>query len=78
MNTSEMIINAYRTDKTYVCKDLFFNMKRGFIDENGEPWPGRAFENLNDFFNLKDWKEVKKMTQKEIEKVLGYKIQIID
>lgn len=80
MTTFEMMKEAEKTGRTYVIEDLRFSMKNGFHDNCGKPWNANAFSELNDVLKFNDWKllnEVKRMTLKEIEKKLGYKIELV-
>ena len=80
MTTFEMMKEAEKTGQTYVTEDLRFSMKNGFHDNCGKPWNANAFSELNDVLKLDDWElldEVKRMTLKEIEKKLGYKIELV-
>lgn len=84
MMTYQMIGIADQNDKTYECEYGSYNKENGFIfnrnvrevTENGG-W--RKFINMlfhDDMWKLKP--EVKKMTLADVEKELGYKVQIVD
>ena len=80
MTTFEMMKDAEKTGRTYISEDLRFSMKNGFHNNYGTPWGANAFSELNDVLKLDDWElldEVKRMTLKEIEKKLGYKIELV-
>ena len=80
MKTFEMMKEAEKTGQTYVTEDLRFSIKNGFHNNYGRPWSANAFSELNDVLKLDDWElldEVKRMTLKEIERKLGYKIELV-
>ena len=80
MTTFEMMKDAEKTGRTYITEDLRFSMKNGFHNNYGKPWSANAFSELNDVLKLDDWElldEVKRMTLKEIEEKLGYKIELV-
>lgn len=78
MNTVEMYLQAQRDGKTYRSKDMRYNVREGFCDEDGTPWEGYAFKFVNDIFNLNEWELVpdNEMTREEAEK--KFNIKIID
>lgn len=84
MLTLDMMNLAKETRKIYVTGDLFYSKEDGFTDEDGNEWSGDNFETLNELMKLDDWEETdwsiggKAMTKKEIENVLGYKINIVE
>ena len=81
MKTLSMMNEAERTGKTYIAGDMRYSAEKGFFDSNGKPWAATAFTNVNDIMNVDGWKlletNIKKMTLKEIEDKLGYKIELV-
>lgn len=80
MTTFEMMKEAEKTGRTYITGDLRFSTNNGFHDEDGTPWRANVFSTLNQILGYDDWElldEVKRMTLKEIEKKLGYKIELV-
>lgn len=82
MKTLTMMNEAERTYKTYINKDLRYSVRHGFHKYDGEPWGAGAFNTINDIMQLEGWKILeqkitKKMTLKEIEIELGYKIELV-
>ena len=78
---NNMMEIARLTHDTFKHQDLFYNDTFGFHDSDKEPWPCNSFKTFNDFLkNAQDWELVKivKMTKSQIEKELGYKIEIIE
>ena len=82
MYTYQMIGVADENGKTYECKYGTYSKEKGF--EFGDEYLNKkckvlAFINL--LFHEDIWKlkpEVKKMSLQDIEKELGYRVQIID
>lgn len=83
MTTLEMLNEAEKTNKTYICGNAMTSMRystsMGFHDEGGEKWNGSAFYYINDIFDINTWRllEPKKMTLEEIENKLGYEIELV-
>ena len=88
MKTYEMVALAESDGKTYKAMEMYYNKKNGFTDKDGKNWPLCSYADFNDnkgkfgfhAFIMEDrWEidEVKRMTKSEIEKILGYKIEII-
>lgn len=81
MKTYEMVAIADKNKKTYITGSMRYNFRLGFHDENGDDWDAKAWSGkggLSDFIHNDEWKEVikTKMTLREIEKELGYEIEI--
>lgn len=80
MTTLEMMNKAKDDRKTYITGNMRYSSDKGFHQDNGIPWDAKAFLTLNEVLELDDWElldEVKRMTLKEIEKKLGYKIELV-
>ena len=81
MRTLNMMNEAERTGKTYIAKDMRYSVEKGFFDSNGKPWAASAFKDINDIMNVGGWKlletVIKKMTLKEIEDKLGYRVELV-
>lgn len=82
MTTYEMVALADKNRKTYVNGKLRYNKEKGFHDERGNTSTLEyeyEVDQLNAFIHDFDWEELKpkKMTIEEIEKTLGYSIEII-
>ena len=87
MKTYEMIALAESDSKSYLSGEMFYNKFTGFIDKYGDCWTVNAFakdtigtqNGLYEFIMLDGWEvyDIKRMTKSEIEKVLGYKIEIV-
>ena len=88
MKTYEMVALAESDGKTYKCDDMYYNRIKGFHDKYFEPWSAGAYSDYYDnegrtklhAFIMEDkWEiyDAKRMTKKEIEKELGYKIEIV-
>lgn len=83
MTTLEMMNEAKKTNKTYISGNNISGMRystsKGFHDINDKEWDGTAFPYVNDIFNIDGWQllEPKKMTLKQIEKELGYDIELV-
>lgn len=83
MTTLEMINEAQKTNKTYISGNnitsMRYSVSKGFHDEEGEEWKGCAFEYVNYIFDINTWQllKSKKMTLEQIEKELGYNIEIV-
>lgn len=79
MTTLEMLNEAKKTGKTYIVNSMRYSVNKGFHDSYGRPWNASAFRYINEIMCLDEWKllEPKKMTLKEIEEKLGYKIEIV-
>lgn len=81
MTTLEMLMEAVETKGTYVSNNLRYAIEKGFHNEDNEAliWDENRFDTINDFFNLDDWKILSpnKMTLEEIEKKLGFQVEII-
>ena len=73
MTTLDMMIKAKEDGKTYKSCDLFYNSKVGFVDEKGNKWVGRAFEFLNNLFDINTWEQDNTiyMTKSEAEQKYG-------
>lgn len=74
MNTIEMYLQAQRDGKTYRNEDMRYNIREGFHDEDGRPWDGRAFEYVNEIFDLNEWEldEYEEMVKGETEERKQY------
>lgn len=83
MTTLEMMNEAQKTNKTYISGSnitcMRYSTTKGFHDEDGKEWDGEAFEYVNDIFGIDMWRllEPKKMTLEQIEKELGYNIELV-
>jgi hypothetical protein len=77
MNTAEMVIKADRDGKRYKTEDMYYQRGFGFIDKYGNKWEVNSYGNLNDFAHETGWEEIKTMTKRQIEDLLGYEIEII-
>ncbi len=81
MKTLNMMNEAEKTGKTYIAKDMRYSVEKGFFDSNGKPWAANAFKDINDIMNVSGWKllgtDIKKMTLKEIEDKLGYRVELV-
>jgi hypothetical protein len=83
-----MVILADKNDKTYKNGSMYYNNKTGFVDKERKNWDVYAYENVhkNGYYELAafihedGWKEItrKIMTIDEIEKELGYEIEIAE
>lgn len=76
-----MMNEAEKTGKTYIARDMRYSVEKGFFDSNGKPWAANAFKDINDIMNVGGWKlletDIKKMTLKEIEDKLGYRVELV-
>ena len=80
MHTYQMIAVADENGKTYTSKDGLYNKHNGFALSNLSSSMIKE-ELLDNLFHEDCWSlkvETKKMTKDQIEKELGYKIEIID
>lgn len=83
MTTLEMMNEAQKTSKTYISGSNITSMRysttKGFHDKDGNEWDGDAFEYVNDILGIDMWRllEPKKMTLEQIEKELGYNIELV-
>lgn len=83
MTTLEMMNEAQKTNKTYISgsnlTSMRYSVSKGFHDEEGKEWEGDAFEYVNYIFDIDTWKvlEPKKMTLEQIERSLGYNIELV-
>lgn len=75
MNTAEMWIKAQEDGKTYKCNGMQYNRKKGFHGPTIGLWPAKAFDYVDDIFNL-DWqlKPDNEMTKSEAEAKFNIKI----
>lgn len=75
MNTAEMFIQANKDGKTYKCENMRYNKKNGFHGIEGRPWIARAFDHVDDIFEL-EWelKPDNEMTKSEAEAKFNIKI----
>jgi hypothetical protein len=88
MKTYEMVALADKNSKVYRSCDIMYQRGKGFYDSDGDIWSADSFseyeENgyreLDAFMHIDDWEEVikRKMTQKDIEAVLGYEVELIE
>ena len=80
MKTLDMMIAAEGTDDWYNIYDLWYHQNFGFVDSATNPWPGRAFDNINDLFAITDWVKSTpppiRMTRKEIKE--KYNVIVVD
>lgn len=81
MNTLEMINTATETGKTYFINDMRYSTEYGFHNRNRQPWNASSFKYVNDIMELPGWKvlelEPRKMTLKEVEDELGYRVELV-
>lgn len=78
MFTHEMIVEADKNGKTYQSKYGTYSKKDGFCLIGS--WVGSLIKDyLNDMLHQDCWEVIpaKKMTKEEIEKALGYEIEIV-
>lgn len=79
MKTLDMMIAAKGTNDWYFADGLWYNQDFGFVNEITKPWPGRAFDNINDLFAITGWVKSTppiRMTRKEIKE--KYNVIVID
>lgn len=79
MKTLDMMIEAKRTNGWYCVNDLWYNQNFGFISADMKPWPGYAFDNINNLFAITDWVKSTpsiRMTREEIKE--KYNVIVID
>lgn len=83
MKTLEMMYEAFETGKTYISGDMQYSTENGFCDEDTtNPWSSKAFDTINEIMEL-TWSPLKigtytkKMTLKQIEEKLGYRIELV-
>lgn len=79
MKTLDMMIAAEGTDDWYFADGLQYNQDFGFVDEITKPWPGCAFDNINDLFAITGWVKSTppiRMTRKEIKE--KYNVIVVD
>ena len=80
MHTYQMIAVADENGKTYTSKYGLYNKQNGFVLSNLSSSMTKE-DLLNGLFHEDCWSlkvDTKKMTKDQIEKELGYKIEIID
>ena len=84
MKTIEMMNEAEKTGKTYITGSMRYSVENGFHDISGRPWEANAFIYINEIMALDRWKSleisemtVKKMTLKDIEEILGYRVELV-
>lgn len=84
MTTLEMMNEAQITNKTYIIGNNLTGMRysasKGFHDKNGKKWEGNTFGYVNNIFDINTWQlliKPKKMTLEQIEKELGYNIELV-
>ena len=82
MKTFEMVALAEQNGKTYKSKYGTYSKKTGFkLTENFLCIPNNVSEMIDNLLTKDCWsivEEKKKMTKEDIEKALGYKIEITD
>lgn len=80
MTTCEIVILADTDGKTYVSGGMRYNKVLGLHDNLGRKWPADAFGSCNELIHLKGWHRIhkKKITKEEIEKKLGFEIEIVE
>lgn len=78
MRTHDMINSAEKNGKTYISRYGSYSKENGFeLKFNPHPASFQAF--INNLFHEDCWTEKiekKKMSKSEIEKILGYEIEI--
>lgn len=84
MKTLEMMNEAEKTGKTYITGSMRYSAENGFHDSCGEPWDADAFNYINEIMSLDKWRllgisemTAKKMTLKDIEERLGYRVELV-
>ena len=83
MKTYEMIAEADENRETYITGSMRYQRDKGFHDDRGLEWPVYAFDcknGLSDFIHIDNWEKIepKEFTVKDMERLLGYKIKIIN
>lgn len=77
LTTVEMYLKAQEDGKTYKYSGIRYNKKDGFYDVDDKfPYPGYAFETINEVFALTKWEEldVPEYTVEEAEEKFGIHI----
>lgn len=82
LTTLDMMNEALKTGRTYISSSMRYSVEEGFHDDRNKAWSSKAFDTINEIMNLY-WKplevsaDVKKMTLKQIEEKLGYRIELV-
>ena len=76
LNTAEMWLKAQEDGKTYICNDVFYNKKHGFVDYDFQPWPINCVDSIDNIFGWDNWYEyeIPLMTKAEAEVEFGIRI----
>jgi len=80
LTTCNIVLMADANGCTYASCGVRYSKEKGFHDSRGNEWPTKYFESLDFFVHLDGWEEIKlkKLTKSQIEKKLGYEIEIVD